>query len=129
MKGDQPDWEAGFITLWRQLAPDLPEPVRELRFADSMNRKWRFDFGWKDQMLAVEIDGGVGKFTRRGRHLRPGGFQKDAEKLNAAAQLGWCVQRFTGDDMFKRPVQVVEETAKVLRTIIENHREHGEKGG
>lgn len=71
----------------------LPPPVRELEFAKkAMRRMWRFDFAWPALHIAAEIEGGV---WVRGRHTRPGGFTKDAEKYNAAAALGWRVLRFT----------------------------------
>lgn len=61
-----------------------PEP--EYRFHPE--RKWRFDFAFPAQMIAIEIEG-------RGRHQSFGGFVKDAEKYNAAAKLGWRVLRYT----------------------------------
>ena len=67
---------------------DKLNPVREHQFHPT--RKWRFDFAFPDDMLAVEIEGGV-----NGRHHRFSGFAKDAEKYNAAALLGWRVLRFT----------------------------------
>jgi very-short-patch-repair endonuclease len=64
---------------------------REYRFDDK--RRWRFDFAFPDKRLAVEIDGGT---WVRGRHQRPEGYERDCEKLNAAALAGWRVLRFTG---------------------------------
>ena len=54
-------------------------------------RKWRLDFAWPREKVAVEVEGGV---YGRGRHVRPAGFIADCEKYNAAAQLGWLVLRF-----------------------------------
>jgi len=50
----------------------------------------RFDWALADLCVAVEIDGGVWK-PRGGRH----GTDKDREKLNIAASLGWLVFRFS----------------------------------
>ena len=72
----------------------LPEPVREYRFAPP--RRWRFDFAWLDNKLAVECEGGVWSL---GRHLRPRGFVSDAEKYNAAVALGWRVLRFASSQI------------------------------
>lgn len=55
-------------------------------------RKWRFDYAWIPQAVAVECEGGV---WSGGRHTRGGGFIKDMEKYNEAARLGWRVFRFT----------------------------------
>lgn len=71
-------------------AGKLPVPETELRFHPV--RKWRFDFAWPDRKLAAEVDGGV---WIGGRHNRGTGFERDCEKLNAAAVLGWRVLRFT----------------------------------
>lgn len=65
-------------------------PVREYTFA--VGRKWRFDFFFIAQRLAVEIEGGS---WSGGRHTRPHGFQADIEKYNAAALLGIRLLRFT----------------------------------
>lgn len=67
----------------------LPEPLHQYRFHPT--RMWRFDLAWPDRKLAVEADGGQ---WVRGRHQRPLGFAKDAEKLNEAALMGWTVLRF-----------------------------------
>lgn len=69
---------------------------REYRFAPP--RRWRFDFNiWThpngpQAWVAVEIDGGA--FVA-GRHTRGTGFERDLEKLNSAALLGYRVLRFT----------------------------------
>ena len=67
------------------------EPVRELRFCPG--RRFRFDFAFPEQMLAVEVEGG--QYTR-GRHNRPAGYESDCVKGNLAALAGWRVLRFTG---------------------------------
>jgi very-short-patch-repair endonuclease len=67
----------------------LPEPVREFKFHPT--RRWRFDFCWPQQKLAVELNGAC--FTQ-GRHTRGAGFVKDMQKLNAAQELGWVVLQY-----------------------------------
>ena len=64
----------------------LNQPEREFVFHP--DRKRRFDFAWPMRKVAVEIEG-------RGRHQSFGGSEKDAEKYNAAARLGWLVFRYT----------------------------------
>ncbi len=71
-------------------AEGLPQPVLEYKFHKT--RKWRFDLAFLGYLVAAEIDGGIWK---DGRHNRPSGFIKDMEKLNAAAELGWLVFRYT----------------------------------
>lgn len=73
--------------LWKLY--QLPVPVTEFRFHPT--RRWRFDYCWLDQKVAVEVDGGI---WVRGRHSRGYGMRKDNEKLNEAQKLGWRVFRF-----------------------------------
>lgn len=66
----------------------LPEPAAEFRFHGT--RKWRFDWAWPAQKLALEVNGGA--FMKQGgRHTRGAGFRNDCEKLSEAAILGWRV--------------------------------------
>lgn len=65
--------------------------VREHRFHPE--RRWRFDFAWPAEKVAVEVDGllpGAG-----GRHQRMAGIEGDHEKKNAAQLLGWRVFCFS----------------------------------
>lgn len=64
--------------------------AQELRFHPE--RRWRFDLAREDIKLAIEVDGAV---WVQGRHTRGAGVEKDCEKLNAAAALGWTVLRVT----------------------------------
>lgn len=68
----------------------VPKPVAEYRFHPL--RKWRFDWAWPAQKVALEVEGGV---WIQGRHSRGAGFLKDAEKYNTAATMGWRVLRVT----------------------------------
>lgn len=88
-------------------AVKLPEPVREHRFHET--RKWRFDFAYPSQKLAIEVEGGV---WSGGRHTRGSGFTNDCEKYNAALINGWRVYRCT-PDMIKKGI-VVKDLAILL---------------
>lgn len=76
------------------LAAKLPEPVREFAFAKP--RRWRFDFCWPEQRIALEQEGGV---WVRGRHTRGTGYLRDLEKYNEAAVRGYIVIRCTPDQL------------------------------
>tara|TARA_R110002020_G_scaffold475930_3_gene714631 strand:+ start:7069 stop:7398 length:330 start_codon:yes stop_codon:yes gene_type:complete len=71
---------------------DFPLPKEEYKFLDY--RRFRFDFAWPEEFIAVEIEGGT---WNAGRHSRGAGFQKDCEKYNIATREGWKVYRFTTD--------------------------------
>lgn len=68
----------------------FPGYTTELQFHPT--RKWRFDYAWAGQKIAVEVHGGV---YRQGRHTRGEGFTTDREKMNEAALLGWTVIEVT----------------------------------
>jgi hypothetical protein len=84
----------------------LPVPLEEYSFASHLGRAWRFDWAWPDYQVAYEREGatwgkqitGIDGKTHRvvaGRHTSGAGVDKDAEKYNTAARLGWVVVRGT----------------------------------
>ncbi|WP_298337643.1 hypothetical protein [Ferrimicrobium sp.] len=83
---------------------------RELRFAPP--RRWRFDFAWPQQRIALEIEGG-GTWVS-GRHNRGAGYVNDLEKYNAATLLGWRLLRVT-------PEMVSDGTALSLIEALLNN--------
>jgi very-short-patch-repair endonuclease len=67
-----------------------PGFVKEHRF-DAV-RRWRFDYAWIKQRIALEVEGGA---FAMGRHTRGVGYVKDMEKYSEAALQGWLVLRVT----------------------------------
>ena len=68
----------------------FPDPATELLFHPK--RKWRFDYAWEEQKLALEVHGGI---HSGGRHTRGRGFIEDRAKMNEATLLGWTVLEVT----------------------------------
>jgi very-short-patch-repair endonuclease len=95
------------VISWMRNEHGLPVPKLEYRFHP--DRKWRFDFAWPDEMVALEVEGGV---WSHGRHGRGSGIVKDIEKYNAAAQAGWMVLRVLPKDL------CTERTATMLRMVL-----------
>jgi hypothetical protein len=85
----------------------LPEPTPEYRF--DPERRWRFDYGWPAQKVALEVEGGV---WTNGRHVRGAGFLRDLEKYNRATVLGWRVLRVTPADLWSA------ETVAMLKQVL-----------
>ncbi len=81
------------VVLWCR-ASKLPEPELEVMFHES--RKWRFDWAWRSEKLALEQEGAV---FQTGRHTRGAGFREDCLKYAEAALLGWTVLRATPDQI------------------------------
>lgn len=67
-------------------------------FAEALGRKFRFDFAFHAERLAVEINGGI---WSRGAHGHPTTIMRNMEKLNVAAFLGWRVLSFSTQDVKK----------------------------
>lgn len=85
----------------------LPLPDPEQTFHPT--RKWRFDWAWPEQRVALEVEGasfGTGPACpscgqrKQGAHTRGRHFRSDMEKYNAAALLGWRVLRCTPEDLY-----------------------------
>lgn len=83
------DLELRFLDLWNRFGIQGLAPVRQYKFHPV--RKWRFDFAWPDDRLAVEVHGGT---FSQGGHSRGSGQEKDFEKSNAAVVLGWRLLLF-----------------------------------
>src|SRR5512136_157172 len=92
------------------LLTGLPVPAREYRFHPE--RRWRFDFAWPVYKVAAEVDGGI---YSRGRHVRGSGFERDAEKRNAAVLAGWRVFHFT--PRMVKSGQAVQAIETMMRRI------------
>lgn len=107
MKQDRAD---DFAYLLRICGADLPEPEREYLFAKCEGRKWRFDFAWVSQKVAVEVNGGRYAFAG-GRHSSEG----DLEKMRRAAALGWRVLPVSPETLRDRPGEAIQDVRDALR--------------
>lgn len=102
--------EQAFLSWWGLLAPrGAPQPEANYRFHPV--RRWMADFAWPDSRVLVEMEGGT---FARGRHVRPMGFRRDAEKYNAATLMGFKVLRYTSDMLIDDPAGVVNEIASAV---------------
>lgn len=107
------DKAALFSGYWQLLTPPgAPTPTPEHRFMDG--RKFRFDFAFIPQRIAVEIDGGQFSY-RGGRHATDG----DREKMNFAAAGGWRVFRFSPQMLEGDPLKCITQ---VLQAVQQNER-------
>ncbi len=99
-------------------AEKFPAWVEEHRFCE---RRWRFDFAWPDQMVALEVEGGVwkGKF---GGHTSGKGFTKDCDKYNTATAMGWRVFRIT--NVHVKEVNFTDWLWAALKPHIESDPNH-----
>lgn len=85
----------------------LGSPHAELQFHPT--RKWAFDFAWKAERVALEIDGAI---WTQGRHTRGSGRLGDMEKQSEAAALGWRIIYRTPQNLYS------DETADLIRRAL-----------
>ena len=81
-------------------------PEREYQFIQS--RRFRFDFAWPGEKVALECEGGT---WIQGRHTHGIGFQNDCRKYNLAALFGWRVLRYTP--------QMIDEIVDDLKNVFD----------
>lgn len=78
------------------VAAGLPRPHSEHQF--HAVRRWQFDYAFPEPKIAVEVEGGI--WTKGGAgHSHPLGIERDIEKYNAAAMLGWRVLRYAPENL------------------------------
>jgi len=109
---NQSELEATFERLWLLLKPEMPAPRAEYRFAPP--RRWRFDFSWVAQKVAVELQGGTWSKSRRG-HNRGSMIERDCEKLNAAQANGWTVFYLTTSMLDDDPGRWLDMIAEAIK--------------
>lgn len=97
-----------FDVLWRALAPHAPAPWAEYRFTTA--RRYRFDYAWPAERVAVEVDGGQWQ-PYGGRHAR----DADREKHNLATAEGWRVLHFSTQQLLDEPETCVALTLQTLQ--------------
>ena len=105
------------FALWLRTEPSIPTWIAEYRFHP--DRRWRFDFAWPNERIAVEIEGITHYGNGIGRHQSAKGFVADCEKYEAALLDGWRVYRIPGpwikdgNDSVWRP-QVIDTLKQLL---------------
>jgi hypothetical protein len=100
--------EAAFAAALRLHGRDLPPAVREFVFVPG--RRFRADFAWPDAGLLTEIDGGT-YAPGGGRHAG----EKDKEKANLAACLGYRVLHFSPQQVERDPAGCVALVRRALQ--------------
>lgn len=85
----------------------LPEPTLQYEIVDRDGGRWRVDFAWLDQRVAVEYDG----FEW---HSSPDHLRRDRQKRAALEEAGWRIISIVADDVRRHPVTMVRRIAGQL---------------
>lgn len=97
--------------------------IPELQYQFHPDRRWRFDYSWPGNHVAVEINGGVWIY---GRHNRAKSYIADLEKINTAQCLNWIVLQYIPQKIdFNQIRQVLQQRKLFIEKIdfIENKEE------
>jgi very-short-patch-repair endonuclease len=98
--------ESEFLKAWEKVYPHIM-PKQEYRFHEE--RRWRFDFAWPIQKVAVEIQG----FEQY--HTSYEEVFKDYEKYNAATERSWSIFFFMSKHLKEHKMQTIQTVHKMLR--------------
>lgn len=81
-----------FFQLLTDAGIEIPSP--EYKFL--ADRKFRFDYAWVEQKVALEVEGGIW-LGNKSRHFSGKGILNDMEKYNLAVVNGWRLIRIDPD--------------------------------
>lgn len=104
--GSESRLETRLLRLIRRAG--LPLPVQQYRVWSGRRIVARADLAYPRERIVIEADG-------KGVHARPRTWQRDIEKMNSLARLGWRCLRFTWADVHRNPEGVVETISMLLR--------------
>ena len=103
------DKAESFLFCWRVYG-SLIQPEAEFQFDKHLGRKHRFDFAFKDYKVAIEIEGNAWCAPGGGKHM----MDRDLEKYNIAATLGWSILRFSPGMLAKDPETCVKQVIQTM---------------
>lgn len=83
------------LAFYLRLNDTIPAPEREYKFHPK--RRWRFDFAWPEQRVALEVQGGI--HMAKSGHNTAAGITRDCEKANEAIVTGWKVLHVTREQI------------------------------
>jgi very-short-patch-repair endonuclease len=81
-------------------AHGLPEPHEQYFFAEELGRKFRADFAWpaSEYRFLLEVQGGIWR-RGGGAHSHPQNIERDIERGQIIALLGWIFVPVTTDQV------------------------------
>ncbi|MCZ7535029.1 MAG: DUF559 domain-containing protein [Acidimicrobiia bacterium] len=91
-------------------ASRLPNPAPQHRVEVPDGRRYRLDFAWPRQFVAVECDG----FEAHGSRLA---WKRDRHRLAALEALGWRIVHLTWDDVTRRPEESLHRVALAIDPV------------
>jgi hypothetical protein len=109
------------ITCPDQLVEKLNDiyPGWEQEYKFYPGRNCRFDYANRQQLIAIEIEGGMWLSANGGksRHFTGSGAQGDMKKYNAAERRGWTILRY-GDNNKKLTQKTVNLVLRDVKAIV-----------
>jgi hypothetical protein len=127
---DGADWEKLFAFQLDHAEPAVPPYLRDYRFAKSLGRRFEADFAWLPRAfplrgivpgLLVEVQGGIWR-RYGGAHSRPDHIERDIEKAQCAALLGYTLLPVTPQDVKSG------HALELVQTVLHIHAERPMRG-
>lgn len=109
------DLERTVLFYWTALAPNYPQPVCLETSGNEISpvkgRRWKFDFAWPEQKIAIEAQGGV--YMRSG-HTGGKNMEDDYAKLNACVAEGWRIFYVTSGMLRNDAASFIEQVKRAF---------------
>lgn len=111
-----------FLFYWNILAPfTLPNPEPEYPFTQVVGRRHKFDFAFVDAKVAVEVEGNAYNVKGGGKHMQ----DRDLEKYNMAAEMGWLLFRFSPEMLKSNPQKCIDQVARTVKLVLDRLEKEG----
>ena len=111
-----------FELLWDVIGG--PAFVTELPVVE--DRRWRFDYAWPDERVALELQGGI-YLAGRGGHVSPKGVQTDCEKFNRAVCAGWRPCKLTNKQIIPENLLRIKNLVLAMRNAPDGWRKEQDR--
>ena len=107
-----------FEQLWAVI--DGPAYVTELQVVE--DRKFRFDYAWPEEWVALELQGGI-YLAGKGGHVAPKRFQNDCDKFNRAVCAGWRPCKLATGQVTPENLLLIKNLILAMRAAPEHWRQ------
>lgn len=107
--------------LWAAVRARWPQAQREMTDVVS-GRRYRLDIGFREERLAIEVDG----FAHHGKYVAD--FRRDRQRQNELVIAGWRVLRFSAGEIRKEVEACLATISRALESVAFNATAGGRDG-
>ena len=107
-----------FEAMWAVI--NGPAYVIELPVVE--DRKFRFDYAWPNEWVALELQGGI-YLAGKGGHVAPKRFRNDCDKFNRAVCAGWRPCKLATGQVTPENLLLIKNLILAMRAAPEHWRQ------